>query len=1745
MSDDLNTEIKIGADASGVEAGVGKAKRSLKDLGDAANKAGKDAGEGVKKVGDNSEKAAKAVERSAKSMQSQLQRVIASFEGGEKGSRQFYESLARQRNIDVSALKPLLDQLDAVKAKSAAAAQAANQVGGAFSGLSAVAGIAGRAIAAIGIGVSVGELVKMADASTNVASRLGLVTSSAAQLVSVQQQLFEVAQSSRVSFADLVGTYAQVARSTKELGVSQTSLLGVVKTISQAVTISGGSAASAQAALVQLSQGFAAGALRGEELNSVMEQTPRLAQAIAEGLGVSIGKLREMGQAGELTAEKVLGALEKSAGAVAAEFGKMAVTVESASTVAANSALKLVGVLDKITGASAATASGILRLSAGMDSLTLNVERLGSAKGLSDFLFLAFNNERSLNGELEITQKELANLEARLAKAPSNIYTRSAVAEMREYVKELKEAQARLAALSGQSGPAGAGGGRGSVNPPTVEQEAKRQAQLVEDGNKFRLKQSGIPESYVKDMNELIRLNQAGVIVGKEYTDALKKQQEVLLQKSGVTKGLAAAVNEEQNAYESLISSIRAKVDEDKLELEGGQNLTESQRMRIKLDQDLQSGRLKLNGAHEASVRAAIAEKEVTEKSLKVYKDAMKLAQERQNLRNKETDGIEAWTKAQEAAAEQSLKSISERVDSLEKEEEATELAAAMNISLAEAIERVAIARLREKRDGPTGAYKDSPVFRELTEEIELRERLANDIGKRDTRERNEDFTRRATEKAQQEMDRYIEDTSRGLGDAIEVAITDGSKAGGEKMREVLQEALLRKPLRMLIDGVMNQVTGGALQLLGVGGGGGGGAAGGASNLVSMASNAYSLYNGASSLYTVGSQYLAGTMSAANAGGTIYANAVGGGLDALLATNGAYGTAAGGASGAASGAAAGSWGAGGIAALIALAVINAVGGMRSERMIGSGLAGTLGGSSSLTPWEEWREGGTLIDGPDFTTGNPLEVLAEQRRRLQVERDEGRGETNYAVSLQATVTSLEKSTAGLATQTEVFNREIGKGYKAYRDNVVQMADSLGLGGDAIKDFAYTLGAQDLNFQGLKPEEIQAKIAETFGKAGDKMAEQLLGSWKEVTDTVVNTYATEQMTQANDGTFVTETTVTKRMEYQASVYAKAGETAIQTLERLSTSFNTLNEASDALGFGIQQGSLALADFADDFIEAFGGLERFTSTTSAYMQAYYSDEERRQALLRSGARQAQRAGLDGVTAESLEQLGQAGIKAFVDGLVEGGASAGEIADAMDLAVYLAPAFASVEAQTPVVQELSNVVDELTQSYQNAIKSLTGDRDSLAVEVLRAQGDEEGAKALERTQYLAQFAGLDEARRKEIETLYDGNMATRAYIEGIKAAAQAQLDALAKLRADSLALIDGAAGKTDAALAAYERAADKERERLQGVIDSVRSVFQAAEEGAKSFFSEVEAVARFQGAEGRDFISQALASAQAGGALPDGKELSDAIAAVGKDFSASQFTSQAEADFQRLVVANELKGLQDISGDQLTEAEKQLEALNEQVEFARDQVNLLRGIDSSLKDLPTAIANLIAAYNEESRTRANVGAKAIIGTGSAVFDKSSGAGLTSSGAYFDASDIAEVARDVIAANGSAGKASVLDALEGQGYTMPQYNEMFGLPPGTLEAEAKALGRPIYHSGTTYVPETGFALLQQGEAVIPAAFNPFNGGSMGNTARMEVLIEALIERVESLEAAVETGNGYAGTTAGVLKGAQNGSALNTTPVSF
>lgn len=217
------------------------------------------------------------------------------------------------------------------------------------------------------------QVAQTADEMTNLQSRLKLVTGSALELTYVQGRLFDIAQQSRVRYSELGSTYAQIARATSELGLSQERLLGVTQSIGQAMAISGGSAQSMQAALVQLSQGLASGTLRGEELNSILEQTPRLAQAIAEGMGVSLGQLRALGQDGKLTALTVVQALEKAAPSLKREFDQVAVTVGGAFTVLKNSSSNFIAEFDKATGSSRSVAESLKKVADGLDGVAASI----------------------------------------------------------------------------------------------------------------------------------------------------------------------------------------------------------------------------------------------------------------------------------------------------------------------------------------------------------------------------------------------------------------------------------------------------------------------------------------------------------------------------------------------------------------------------------------------------------------------------------------------------------------------------------------------------------------------------------------------------------------------------------------------------------------------------------------------------------------------------------------------------------------------------------------------------------------------------------------------------------------------------------------------------------------------------------------------------------------------------------------------------------------------------------------------------------------------------------------------------------------------------------------------------------------------------------------------------------------------------------------------------------------------------
>jgi tape measure domain-containing protein len=202
------------------------------------------------------------------------------------------------------------------------------------------------AVGAAAIGLAARGVSDYTDRMASMQGQLRLVTEDQIELNQVYGRALALANETGQSVEATVNLYAKLARSTQELNLSQDQLFAVTKAINQAFVVSGATATESAAAMHQLSQGLASGTLRGEELNSVMENSPRIARALAEGLGVSIGQLRQMGADGELTAEKVTRALELMSGSINAEFQQMPMTIGRASQEIKNNLLDAFGAAD-------------------------------------------------------------------------------------------------------------------------------------------------------------------------------------------------------------------------------------------------------------------------------------------------------------------------------------------------------------------------------------------------------------------------------------------------------------------------------------------------------------------------------------------------------------------------------------------------------------------------------------------------------------------------------------------------------------------------------------------------------------------------------------------------------------------------------------------------------------------------------------------------------------------------------------------------------------------------------------------------------------------------------------------------------------------------------------------------------------------------------------------------------------------------------------------------------------------------------------------------------------------------------------------------------------------------------------------------------------------------------------------------------------------------------------------------------
>ena len=725
-------------------------------------------------------------------------------------------------------------------------------------------GLAGMGLSAVAhAAASVGQALFQASArAQSLATQLNFATDGKA----AQEMAFVTGVADRLGLqlSSTAQAYAGFAAAARGTALEGAPVRTVFESIAKASAVMGLSAEQSSGALLAVQQMMGKGVVSAEEFRGQLgERMPIALQAGAQALGVTTAEFSKLLETGQIVAQDFLPKF-------AAAIDKMlAGSVEEAANRLDASAQRMGNAWDKLkktvgdSGVSQAIGTGMTAASHDMNAFSEAMDRakergggffsqinqglgvmIGRAVGLN-YLSDAFrsNAERAahLASALPRAEAKLAALQARGAATSENIYLRSSYFDALRYTEELRAAKRAQDALQG----AAAGGGRGVVNPLTVGAQLAQQQRDQEAANALRLRLSGVPDGYMKDMQEIIRLNQAGALVGKEYTDALAQQQAVLLKKTDTTQGAVAAQKTLQSAYESFLTGLHQKLAAQQQELATGAKVSEADQLRIRL-QELLGTSLKGLGAEQRKVlEQGLQELAVGEKLARQYKQASELANARADARRQESQGIAQWLAEQEAAAQKNLADVRQRIDALTMEEDAARLAASTNVSLAEAVELVAIARLQEAQ--AVKFHEGSEGWRAIEREIAARRELLGLVRGKETRE----GIKKTADEAEKELKRVTEQYEQGL--------TNAAMQGGKSLREYIQGMLRATAFRIVLDPIMKPLAG---LLAGVTGGSSAAASqgGGLMGTANLLSSAYSaLTTGVSSSITAGFAKLAGS----------------------------------------------------------------------------------------------------------------------------------------------------------------------------------------------------------------------------------------------------------------------------------------------------------------------------------------------------------------------------------------------------------------------------------------------------------------------------------------------------------------------------------------------------------------------------------------------------------------------------------------------------------------------------------------------------------------------------------------------------------------------------------------------------------------------------------------------------------------------------------------------------------------------
>lgn len=268
------------------------------------------------------------------------------------------EQMFNDAKADIHTAGAALDEFhNKLSASESAATSATPKMASGFNAVSKAIIVVNQGVQLLQQGYyALSGVMDKADNRTGVDARLGLINDGLRTQAQLEAQVLQVANDTRSSYESTGALIASLGRQDYFKGANDAAL-AFAETINKGFVVSGASAAESQNAITQLTQAIASGVLRGDEFNSMMENAPILAESMATSLGITKGKLREMAEEGELTADVVVNSIMKQQDAISAQFNQMPVTFGQATTQMQNHVSELLntlsqpeGVIDNIIG---------------------------------------------------------------------------------------------------------------------------------------------------------------------------------------------------------------------------------------------------------------------------------------------------------------------------------------------------------------------------------------------------------------------------------------------------------------------------------------------------------------------------------------------------------------------------------------------------------------------------------------------------------------------------------------------------------------------------------------------------------------------------------------------------------------------------------------------------------------------------------------------------------------------------------------------------------------------------------------------------------------------------------------------------------------------------------------------------------------------------------------------------------------------------------------------------------------------------------------------------------------------------------------------------------------------------------------------------------------------------------------------------------------------------------------------------